>query len=79
MKTTEFPPQETFYSKLKQEGISVEDYLKAKKLLDNNCKAFADYTIMYLKQDVKLLSNVFEKFRDKCIDEYKIGPCYRYS
>ena len=79
MKTTEFPPQETFYSKLKQEGISDEDYIKAKEVFDNNCKTFADYTIMYLKQDVKLLSDVFEKLRDKCINEYKIDPCYRYS
>ena len=79
MNSTEFPPQETFYSKLKQEGISDEDYLNAKKVFDNDCKTFADYTIMYLKQDVKLLAKVFEKFRDKCIDEYKIDPCYRYS
>ena len=33
MNSTEFPPQETFYSKLKQEGISDEDYLNAKKNL----------------------------------------------
>ena len=79
MKTTEFPPQETFYSKLKQEGIADEDYIKAKEVFDNNCKTFADYTIMYLKQDVKLLSDVFEKFRDKRINEYKIDSCNRYS
>ena len=54
MKTTEFPPQETFYSKLKQEGISDEDYITAKEVIDNNCKTFADYTIMYLKQDTKI-------------------------
>ena len=52
---------------------------KTKKVFENNCKAFADYTIMCLKQDVKLLLNVFEKFTDKCIDEHKIDPCYRYS
>ena len=74
MKTTEFPSQETFYFKLKQEGISDGDYIKAKEVFDNNCKTFADYTLMYLKQDVKLLSDVFAKFRDKCINEYKIDP-----
>ena len=79
MKTTDFPPQETFCSKLKQEGIADEDYIKAKEVFDKNCKTFADYTIMYLKQDVRLLSDVFEKFRDKCINEYKMDPCYRYS
>ena len=38
---TQLPPQESFYSKLNDEGISDKDYLHAKEVWDEfNCKTF---------------------------------------
>ena len=32
-----------------------------------------------MKTDVLLSVDVFERFRDKCLDYYEIDPCYTYS
>ena len=38
-----------------------------------------DYHDHYLKIDVLLLSDVFEKFIDTCLNFYKLDPCYCFS
>ena len=69
------PPKECFYSSLKQEGISDEDYEHAKKVYtDLNCKTFRDYHMAYLRTDVLLLSDVFENFRATCMNYYGLDP-----
>jgi hypothetical protein len=69
------PPIESFYSKLRQEGISREDYERAQKVYATlNCSSFKDYHMTYLKTDVLLLADVFENFRKVCRSYYRLDP-----
>jgi hypothetical protein len=57
------PPKEAFYSQVKLEGISDEDYQHAQTVYSAfKCKDFADYHWLYLKTDVLLLADIFEIF-----------------
>ena len=38
-----------------------------------------EYHDLYLKTDVLLLSNVFETFRDTCLEYYKLDPAHFYT
>ena len=39
-------------------------------------KNMGDYNDHYLKKDVLLLEDVFEKFIDTCLKYYKLDPCH---
>ena len=68
---TSLPPIEAFYSRLRKEGIKKEEYAHAQEVWNEfNCKTFKDYHMLYLKTDVLLLADVFEKFRDLTISYY---------
>ena len=38
-----------------------------------------DYHDHYLKKDVLLIVDVFEKFIDTCLKFFKLGPCHYFS
>ena len=77
LNNTEPPPKEAFYSMLKQSSISDKEYKQALVCWNSTgCKTIEDYMMLYLKTDVFLSVDVFEKFRDKY---YEIDPCYTYS
>ena len=42
-------------------------------------KTMKDYHDLYLKTDVLLLADVFENFRDVCIEDYKLDPAWYYT
>ena len=42
-------------------------------------KIMDDYHDHYLKKDVLLLADVFERFIDTCLKFYKLNPCYHFS
>ena len=74
------PPKEAFYSKLYDEDISDEDYQHAIKVWNMfGCKTIRDYHDLYLKSDVLLLADVFEKFRTTCMKHYKLDPAHYYT
>ena len=39
----------------------------------------SDYNDLYLKTDVLLLADVFEKFISTCLDYYRLDPCHYFS
>ena len=64
---TSVPPKEQLYSKLKQKGITDEEYERASKnLKDTGCKRMADSLLVHLKTHLLLETDAFEKFRDQC-------------
>ena len=69
------PPKEAFYSQVKLEGISEEDYQHAQAVYKTfNCKDFGDYHWLYLKTDVLLLADVFENFRKVSLEHWRLAP-----
>ena len=44
-----------------------------------NCETLKDYHDIYLKTDVLLLADIFEKFRKTCIHNYNLEPVHYYT
>ena len=66
--------------KISDGHISVKDYLMCKKNWDKfEMKNMDDYHYHYLKKDVLLLADVFEKFIDTCLKFYELDPCHYFS
>ena len=60
--------------------ISVKDYLTCKKIWDKfEMKNVGDYHNHYLKKDVLLPVDVFEKFIAMCLKYYGLDPCHYFS
>ena len=74
------PSKECFFSSLKGKGISDEEYDRACKVWNVfGMKTFGEYHNLYLKCDVLLLCDVFEKFIDSCLKYYGLDPCHYFS
>ena len=85
------PDKKCFYSSVKDGTtddngekldchISDEDYLTCKKNWNKfNMKSMSDYHDHYLKKDVLLLADVFEKFTGRCLKFYKLDHCHYFS
>ena len=77
---TLLPDKEAFYSKLNEEGINNIDYVHAQKIWQAfEIKNLGKYNDFYVKCDTLLLADVFEKFRDKCIEIYELDPAHFLS
>ena len=82
------PARKYFYSSIKDAKIgddgkisnghiNIKDYSTCKKTWDKfEMKNMADYHDHYLKKDVLLLTDVFEKFIDTCLKYYGLDPCH---
>ena len=74
------PDKCEFFSSLKDECISEKDYPRANNVWNEfKMKTMNDYHDLYLKTDVLLLADVFEKFIKTCLDYYGLDPCHYFS
>ena len=74
------PTKRHFYNKLKDEHISEENYNHFKHVWKVfKCKKFKDYHKMYLKVDTLLLEDIFENFRNTCMNTYQLDPVHYFT
>ena len=79
-KEKSLPDKESFYSELNNEHITDEDYEHAQKVCDTfKTKNLGEYHDLYVQSDTALLADVFENFRDKCIEIDELDPAHFLS
>ena len=77
---TQLPPIEAFYSRLYNENITEEEYEHAQNVWRTfNCKTLLNYHNLYLKADVLILADAFDKFRDFFFINHDVDLAYCYS
>ena len=59
-----------FYSELTLEDITDKDYEHAQKVFKEYCTNMGDHHDLYVQTNTLLLADVFERFREKCIEFY---------
>ena len=87
-----FPARKYYYSstkdgkiddddgKISDGHIRLKDYLTCEQIWDKfDIKDMDDYHDHYLKKDVLLLADVFEKFVATCLKFYGLDPCHYFS
>ena len=71
------PDKESFYRNFNLESITDEDYVHAKKVWEVfKIKSLAEYHDLYVQSNTLLVVDVFENFRDSCIDTYELDPAH---
>ena len=74
------PDKSKFLSSLKDSCISEQDYDRAIKVWNVfEIKALGEYHDLYLKTDVLLLPDVFEKFIKTCLNYYGLDASHYFS
>ena len=80
---TSLPIREDFYSHLNMEDIEdIEDidYRHGNNVFNNfKLNNLGDYHDLYVQSDTLLLADVFENFRDMCINVYELDPAHFLS
>ena len=77
---SQLPPIESFYSNLNMSDISEEDYQQAQRVWKEfRIHNLGEYHDLYLRTDIILLGNVFEAFRDTCLEHYSLHPAQFYT
>ena len=70
---TSLPSKKAFYSEFYLEEITDKDYTHAQKVFDEfSLKNLGDYRDLNVQTNTLLLTDVFVKFRNKCIEIYEL-------
>ena len=79
-KKESLPDKEYFYSKLNNEHITDEDYEHAQKVWSTfKIKNLREYHDLYVQSDTALLADLFENFKGKCIELYRLDSAHFLS
>ena len=74
------PPKEAFYSELNLENITDKDYEHVKKVWETfEIRNLGEYHDCYVQYDTFLLVDLFENFRNMCLNEYGLDPAHFLS
>ena len=74
------PSQDAFFSKLSDSPCSDTEYAHATQVWAAfECESMADYHDIYLKCDVLILEDFFEKFRVICLAHYSLDAVQYYT
>ena len=66
--------------KISDGHISIKDYLTCENIWNKfGMKNMSDCHDHYLKKDILLLTDAFEKFIDACLEFYELDPCHYFS
>ena len=77
---TSLPPKEAYYSRLYLGDISNNDYLHPHKVWQVfEIKGLGGSHDLYVQCDTFLLADVFENFRNKCMEIYELDPAHFLS
>ena len=73
----QLPAQKDFYNDLIRSHISKEEYKRAQDVWRTfDLKSMGEYHDLYLLTDVLLLADVYENFRQMCLEDYELDPCH---
>ena len=73
---TKLPPIEDFYSSLKLQNISKEEYDETLRIYKElKCKNVKDYLEIYMKLDISFQSDIFNVFRNIIWKQFSIDCC----
>ena len=74
------PDKESFYSNLTLENISEIDYVHANNVFKKfNINNLGEYHDLYVGSDMLLLVDMFENFRQSCLENYELDPAHVVS
>ena len=73
-------PKKYFCSELNLEDYSDKDYFHAQKVWDIfEIRNLGEYRDLYVQTDTSLLADVFENFRNICLEKYQLDPSHFLS
>ena len=76
-KETLLPSKESFYSNLNMENIDDIDYRHGNNVFKRfKLKNLGAYHDLYVQSDTLLLADIFENFRNKCLEVYELDPAH---